>query len=155
MTRAPVETPRIGVLVVCHGGLGEALLETVAMLVGAPAKAWAVGLMPGEGVEDLDAKVCAALARLDPGDGALCLVDIPGGVPARVAGALTAGTGCAVETVSGVNLPMLAEALLRRDDANLPALAELAVRAGRDGVVDLGAALRAAAARASARSTHS
>lgn len=150
-----METPRIGVLVICHGGLAVALLETVSMLVGPPVKAWAVGLMPGEGVEDLETKVRVALGRLDPGDGALCLVDIPGGVPARVAGALTAGTGRAVETISGVNLPMLAEALLRRDDADLPALAELAARAGRDGVVDLGAALRAAAARAAARSSRS
>jgi mannose/fructose/sorbose-specific phosphotransferase system IIA component len=155
MSTPAMETPRIGVLVICHGGLGQALLDTVAMLVGPPAKAWAVGLMPGEGVEDLETKVRAALGRLDPDDGALCLVDIPGGVPARVAGALTVGTGRAVETVSGVNLPMLAEALLRRDDADLSALAELAARAGRDGVVDLGAALRAAAARASARSAHS
>lgn len=154
MSTPAVETPRIGVLVVCHGGLGAALLETVAMLVGPPVKAWAVGLLPGEGVEDLETKVRAALGHLDPDDGALCLVDIPGGVPARVAGALTVGTGRAVETVSGVNLPMLAEALLRRDDADLAALAELAARAGRDGVVDLGAALRAAAARASARSLH-
>jgi mannose PTS system EIIA component len=153
MSMPPAEAPRIGVLVICHGGLGEAVLETVAMLVGPPAKAWAVGLLPGEGVEDLEAKVRATLGRLDPGDGALCLVDIPGGVPARVAGALTVGTGRAVETISGVNLPMLAEALLRRDDADLSALAELAARAGRDGVVDLGAALRAAAARASARSS--
>lgn len=147
-----METPRIGVLVICHGGLGDALLETAAMLVGPPAKAWAVGFEAGEGAEDLDAKVRAALERLDPADGALCLVDIPGGVPARVAAAPTVRTGRAVETVSGVNLPMLAEALLRRDDADLPALAELAARAGRDGIVDLGAALRAAAARASARS---
>jgi mannose/fructose/sorbose-specific phosphotransferase system IIA component len=144
-----VETPRIGALVICHGALGAALLETAAMLVGPPAKAWAISFGPGEGVEDLDAKVRAALARLDPGDGALCLVDIPGGVPARVAAALAAGAGRAVETVSGVNLPMLAEALLRRDGVSLAALAELVARAGRDGIVDLGAVLRAAAVRTS------
>ena len=147
-------TPRIAVVVICHGGLADALLETATMLVGPPPKAWAVTFLPGEGVEDLDAKVRDGLARLDPADGVLCLVDIPGGVPARVAAALAVAPGRAVETLSGVNLPMLAEALLRRDDADLPALVELAARAGRDGIVDLGAALRAAAARASARSSH-
>jgi hypothetical protein len=44
---------------------------------------------------------------------------------------------------------MLAEALLRRDGVSLAALAELAARAGRDGIVDLGVVLRAAAARTS------
>lgn len=152
MTR--VERSRVGVLVICHGGLGGALLETAAMLAGPPARAWAIAFLPGKGPEDLEAEVRDVLGRLDPGDGALCLVDIPGGVPARVAASLTVGPGRAVETVSGVNLPMLAEALLRRDDADLPALAELAARAGRDGVVDLGAALRAAATRAAVRSLH-
>lgn len=146
---APADVPRVGLLVICHGRLADALLETAAMLVGPAAKTWAIGLMPGEGVEDLDAKVRAALARLDPGDGALCLVDIPGGVPARVLGALTLAPGATLETVAGVNLPMLAEALLRRDHAALPALAEFAARAGREGIVNMGPALRAVAARSS------
>jgi mannose PTS system EIIA component len=137
------------VLVVCHGRLAEALLDTAAMLVGPQEAAWAIAFLSGERPEDLEAKVRAALARLEPGGAALCLVDIPGGVPARVAGLLSAEPGSTMETVTGVNVPMLAEALLRRSHADLPALAQCAVRAGRDGVVDLGAALRAAAARRS------
>jgi mannose PTS system EIIA component len=143
----PPMTPRIGVLVICHGRLGDALLETASMLVAAPSKAWSIGLLPGEGPEDLDAKARAALAGLDPDDGALCLVDIPGGVPARVAGALIAAAGRPVEVLSGVNLPMLAEALLCREGNDLGTLAALAAAAGREGIVDLGAVLRAAAER--------
>lgn len=147
----PPKAPHIGVLVICHGGLGDALLETASMLVGAAPKVWSIGLLPGEGPEDLDAKVRAALARLAPDDGALCLVDIPGGVPARVAAALTAAAGRPVEVLSGVNLPMLAEALLCRDGNDLATLAALGAAAGRDGIVDLGAVLRAAAVRSADR----
>jgi len=146
---AAPQAPRTAVLIVCHGALAEALLETAVMLVGPQPDAWAIAFMPGESPEDLEGKVRAALARLEPGDGALCLVDIPGGVPARVLGAPTMAPGSTLETVSGANLPMLAEALLRRDHAGLPALAEFAARAGREGIVNLGPALRAAVARSS------
>jgi mannose/fructose/sorbose-specific phosphotransferase system IIA component len=143
--------PRIAVLVICHGILGEALIETASMLVGSPPKLWALGLLPGEGPEDLEVKLGAVLARLDAEDGVLCLVDIPGGVPARVAGALAVRSGRPVETLSGVNLPMLAETLLCRDGNDLPTLAGLAATAGRDGIVNIGAALRAAGARSADR----
>jgi mannose PTS system EIIA component len=73
-------------------------------------------------------------------DGILCLVDIPGGSPARVVAAQSFKRK-GVEIISGVSLPMLIEALFAREDQSLKELAQTAVQAGVDGVLDLGARL--------------
>jgi len=132
----------IGVLIVTHGRLGEALLESASMLVGDTDQVRAVGFLPGQGVEDLDTAVRAALADLDDGDGILAMVDIPGGSPARVVGALTVERRD-LELVAGANLGMLVETLMARRDAALPSLAGLALQSGRDSIRDLASAIRA------------
>lgn len=134
----------IGVLIVTHGRLGEALLESAAMLVSDVAHVRAVSFLPGQGVEDLDVAVRAALDELRDSDGTLALVDIPGGTPARVVGAISLERS-GVELVSGVNLAMLVEVLLSRQSATLPELVGLAVKGGRDSIQDLAAAIRSAA----------
>jgi mannose/fructose/sorbose-specific phosphotransferase system IIA component len=131
----------IGVLIVTHGRLGEALLEAAAMLVSESACLRAVGFQPGEGVEDLDAKVRAALAELAPNDGVLCLADLPGGSPARVLGGLVFERPD-LELVTGANLPMLVEILLLRKELSLKELVQHAVQSGAGSIMDIGAILR-------------
>jgi mannose/fructose/sorbose-specific phosphotransferase system IIA component len=130
-----------GVLIVTHGRLGEALLDSAAMLVGESACLRTIGFQPGEGVEDLDAKVRQVLAELATGDGVLCLADLPGGSPARVLGGLVFERPD-LELVTGVNLPMLAEILLLRRELNLKELVQHALRSGADSIMDIGAILR-------------
>ncbi|MGE5673533.1 MAG: PTS sugar transporter subunit IIA [Mycobacterium leprae] len=131
----------IGLLVVTHGRLGEALLETAAMISGGTQGARAIGFLPGQGVEDLEAAVTAALGELDAPDGTLCLLDLPGGSPARVVGGLLAQRE-GLEAVTGVNLPMLVEVLFLRDSMGVRELARVARDAGCMGVVDVGDLLR-------------
>lgn len=131
----------IGVLIVTHGHLGEALVEACAMLVSEHECVRAVGFQPGEGVEDLDASVRAALAEMEPNDGVLCLADLAGGSPARVLGGLLLERP-RLEVVAGVNLPMLAETLLLRRELDLQGLVQHALACGTDGIVDIGALLR-------------
>lgn len=132
----------IGVLIVTHGRLGEALLESASMLVSDTDRVRAVSFLPDQGTEDLDAAVRAALDELDDSDGILAMVDIPGGSPARVVGALTIERPD-LELVAGVNLAMLVETLMARRNATLPFLVGLALQGGRDSVRDLASAIRA------------
>jgi len=136
--------PGTAVLVIGHGRLGEALVETAGMIIGPVPKTYAIGFLPSEGVEDLDAAVRRIIDGLAPDDGILCLVDLPGGSPARVLGGLVLGSSLRVEAVTGVNVPMLLEVLLRRDDMDLPDLAAYAARVAADGIVNLRPALAAA-----------
>lgn len=142
------------VLVVTHGPLATALLETASMLVADLSRITAIEFHPGEGPEDLAANVEQALADLGPGP-VLSLVDLPGGTPARVLGT-AAAEGKPVEIVTGVNLPMLLEVLMTRsttatanvtDTTALAAMAETATTAGTDGIVNVTALLRNASGR--------
>jgi mannose/fructose-specific phosphotransferase system component IIA len=47
-----------------------------------------------------------------------------------------------LETVSGVNLPMLVEVLMLRESMSLQELADYAVESGKEGIVDVGKLLR-------------
>lgn len=132
----------IGVLIMTHGRLGEALLEAAAMLVSDTSQVRAIGVFPGQGVEDLERLAREAVASLSFGNGLLCLVDLPGGTPARVAGGL-AMEYPKFEVVTGVNLPMLVEVLLARSSLPLKELCRHAVRTGGEGIADLGSLVRA------------
>jgi mannose PTS system EIIA component len=129
-----------GVLIVAHGPLAEGLLEAANMIVGKTENTKAVSLESTQGVEGLEEAVQAALDQFTNCDGVLCLVDIPGGSPARVVAAQSFKHK-GLEIISGVSLPMLIEALFAREDQSLKELAQTAVQAGVDGVLDLGARL--------------
>ena len=129
-----------GVLIVAHGSLAEGLLEAASMIVGKTENTKAVCFDSTQGVEGLEKAVQAALDQFTACDGVLCLVDIPGGSPARVVAAQSFKRK-GVEIISGVSLPMLIEALFAREDQSLKELAQTAVQAGVDGVLDLGAKL--------------
>jgi mannose/fructose/sorbose-specific phosphotransferase system IIA component len=129
-----------GVLVVAHGSLAEGLLEAASMIVGKSENTEAVCFYSTQGVEGLEEAVEAALDQFTNCDGVLCLVDIPGGSPARVVAAQSYKHK-GVEIISGVSLPMVIEALFAREDQSLKELAQTAVQAGVDGVLDLGARL--------------
>ena len=126
------------ILVLTHGPLSQALLDTCEMILGDVGAATALSFQPGEGPEDLTAKLepIVAAAALD---GLLCLTDLQGGTPARVAASLVPSSH--LDVVCGVNLPMVLE-VLAAGDMPLEDLTVLAVTAGRDSVIDLGGALR-------------
>lgn len=114
------------------------------MIVGSAGTASALPFAPGTGAEELAEAVETAVGDLGRQSGdpsaVLILTDLPGGTPSRVAATLAATTGA--ETVTGVNLPMLAEVLLADPGLSALELAALAYRTGRQGVIDLGAAIR-------------
>lgn len=136
----------VGILVVTHGRLGEALLESARMITGNADGARALAFLPGQGVEDLEAALRETLSESGPVDGSLCLVDLPGGSPARVA-AMLAGECATLEVVAGANLPMVVEVMLMRDTMSAAELAEHATQAGSEGIVNVGALLRKELAR--------
>lgn len=95
----------IGVVVVTHGVLAQALLEAANLIVGELTAAAAVNLRPEDGPEAAREKVEAAVDAVDQGEGVLLLVDLPGGTPCTIC------VGCLehrmAEVVTGVNLSML------------------------------------------------
>jgi PTS system mannose-specific IIA component len=95
----------IGKLVLTHGGLARELLAAATVIAGNTEGFEALSLEWNDDFEAARAKVAAALARLEAGDGILILTDMFGGTPCNVA--LTFQQPGRVEILTGVNLPMV------------------------------------------------
>lgn len=131
----------IHVFLATHGDLGRAMLETAAMISGGTTGIRCAGLYPGGGAEEIRAALREALVPLTGQDQLLCLTDIPGGTPARVAAALSLEDP-RVHVVSGMNLGMLTETLLLRDSMEIGALKAHILSAAQTTISDLGELLR-------------
>ena len=123
----------IGLVVATHGNLGEALLQTVAMIIGPADLARAVSLSRNHSPEVLHDQLAAAVAAVNQNQGVLVAVDMFGGTPANVG--MTLLEPGRVELLTGVNLPMLIKFFAYRERLALPELADLLQGYARDGIV--------------------
>lgn len=95
----------IGLLVVSHGNLAHALLETATEIVGPFDAAEALAISRQERLDDVESRLRSAVVRVRRSGGVLVLVDMFGGTAANVALQLVGDLE--VEIVTGANLPML------------------------------------------------
>lgn len=117
-----------------HGVAAEQLLRTTEMLIGEQENVSFIDFVPGENAETLFDKYTAKLADLSTTDGVLFLVDTWGGSPFNAASRIVNDQDN-YEIVTGVNVPMLVETFMCRDDN--PSMAELvsvALETGRGGI---------------------
>lgn len=71
----------IGVVIVTHGNLADALLNTAEQIMGKQQEqVKAVAFESGQAVADLQNRIMKAVTQVDSGQGTLILVDILGGV---------------------------------------------------------------------------
>jgi PTS system ascorbate-specific IIA component len=127
----------IGVLLVTHGAIGEALLASAEQILGArQAGAAALGVAGGEAPEAVLARARAAAAKLDEGEGVLVLTDMFGATPCNVAARLLEDGR--IEGVAGVSLPMLVRVLAGRR-GSLGDAVRRARSGGAEGVVHMNA----------------
>jgi len=112
----------IGVLVVTHCKLGDALLEATDFILGERPEAMAaVSIDLNENADKLRNKLAAEIKKLKSEDGLLILTDMFGGTPSNLSYSfLEEGS---VEVISGVNLPILIRAANARKNQPLPELA--------------------------------
>ena len=147
----------IAIVIGTHGWAAEQLLKTAEMLLGEQENVGWIDFVPGENAETLIEKYTAQLEKLDTSKGVLFLVDTWGGSPFNAASRIVVDKEH-YEVVAGVNIPMLVETFMARDDnPGFDELVALAVETGREGVKALKAqpvekpATAPAAARAAAR----
>lgn len=127
----------IAIVIGTHGWAAEQLLKTTEMLLGQQENAGWIDFVPGENAENLIEKYQQSLGTLQTDEGVLFLVDTWGGSPFNAASRVIADKPD-YQLVTGVNVPMLAEVFMARDDGPTVAqLAALAVETGREGVRSL------------------
>ncbi|MEN4538941.1 PTS mannose transporter subunit IIAB [Pantoea agglomerans] len=136
----------IAIVIGTHGWAAEQLLKTAEMLLGEQDNVGWIDFVPGENAETLIEKYQARLAELDTTQGVLFLVDTWGGSPFNAASRIVVDKP-QYEVIAGVNIPMLVETLMARDDnPGFDELVAVAVETGREGVKALKAKEEAPAA---------
>ena len=124
----------IAIVIGTHGWAAEQLLKTAEMLLGEQENVGWIDFVPGENAETLIEKYNAQLEKLDTSKGVLFLVDTWGGSPFNAASRIVVDKEH-YEVVAGVNIPMLVETFMARDDnPSFDELVALAVETGREGV---------------------
>ncbi|MDH2924117.1 PTS system D-mannose-specific IIA component (Man family) /PTS system D-mannose-specific IIB component (Man family) [Nicoletella semolina] len=125
----------IAIIIATHGVAAEQLLRTTEMLIGEQNDVAYIDFVPGENAETIMGKYQAKLANeLAHCDQVLFLVDTWGGSPFNAANRVAEGKNN-MDIVTGVNVPMLVETFMARDDnPSLNELVEVALETGRGGV---------------------
>ncbi len=124
----------IAIVIGTHGWAAEQLLKTAEMLLGEQENVGWIDFVPGENAETLIEKYHAQLEKMDTSKGVVFLVDTWGGSPFNAASRIVVDKPNH-EVVAGVNIPMLVETLMARDDdPSFDELVALAVETGREGV---------------------
>lgn len=121
-------------IVATHGHAAKALLETTEMLIGQQEDLHTVDFVPGENAEILADKYRAIMAQYSEGTKFVFLVDLWGGSPFNAAN-MAAGQNPDAYIVTGVNIPMILNAVEARDEGStLAEIVTVAVNEGRAGV---------------------
>lgn len=123
----------IGILLVTHANLGNALIETLEFISGKKeTHISAVSINIQEDPETLRKKIKKAIADVKTDKGVIILTDMFGGTPSNLSYSfLEEGQ---VEVISGVNLPILFKAVNSRSKMNMDALTSVLVEYGKKSI---------------------
>jgi PTS system mannose-specific IIA component len=112
----------IGIVIVTHRQLGEALIDAAEFIIGdEPQETTWVSIDLNESADVLRKKIAEGIKQVEKKEGVLILTDMFGGTPSNLSYSfLEEGQ---VEVISGVNLPILIKALNTRNDMDLGELA--------------------------------
>lgn len=120
-----------------HGVAAEQLLRTTEMLIGEQENVSFIDFIPGENADTLFDKYTQKLTDLDTSKGVLFLVDTWGGSPFNAASRIV-NENSNYDIITGVNVPMLVETFMcRDDDPSMNELITVALETGRGGFVHL------------------
>lgn len=123
----------IGIVVVTHSGLGEALIEAAESIMEAPLDAaTAVSVDLKQSAEAMREKIGNGIKTVDQGRGVLILTDMFGGTPSNLS--LSFLEEGRIEVLTGVNLPLVIRAAKMRKDTKLDDLAESLQAYGRKSI---------------------
>ena len=131
----------VKILVMTHGDLAASVCQAAQMICGKQEGLESLSFRPDWSLEKLVGELRAKLEAMGGDDPVLVMVDMFGGSPSNAIATLM-GEGADIAAAAGVNLPMLLEALMGRDDADdVDAFAESVCAAARESVLDIGALL--------------
>jgi PTS system mannose-specific IIA component len=129
----------INIVVVSHGNLAAELIKSAEMIAGESQGVFFATLHPGDTPESFEEKIDITMAKIE-GQDTLILIDLFSGTPYNITAKQLLKDN--VECITGANLPMLIEAMISREDADLTELAESISQVGINSVKNLKPMLR-------------
>ncbi len=122
----------IGILIVTHKELAEALMSVWDLILGRTEGVQAVSLDPNDPPEVSRQKIQRGLNQINNGIGVIILTDMLGGTPSNLA--LPFLKEGKVEVLTGVNLPMLMKLPQIRQKTDLREAALALKQSGQKGI---------------------
>lgn len=129
----------LSIIILSHGPLAKVLADTAAMVLGPQELLLAVGLYENESPADLKQKLIEAITSLPAQSELLIFSDIQSGTPFNTAALLSREH--VFEHISGVNLPLLVEALTLRNYLSAGELKEKLIASAPATVIDVNSLL--------------
>ena len=112
----------IGIVIVTHGQLGDALIDVADCILGQRSEGViSISININENVDNLREKIVEGIKKVDMNKGVLILTDMFGGTPSNLSYSFLE-EGC-LEVISGVNLPILIKAVNARSKMGISELA--------------------------------
>ncbi|WP_010632439.1 PTS sugar transporter subunit IIA [Sporolactobacillus vineae] len=127
----------IAILLVTHGHFGAELLKSAELIAGQQEDVETISLNKEDSIQEFGDVVRQKIASLlSHRNKLLVLTDLFGGSPSNVTAANLKSMG--FKCLSGVNLPMLLEALILRNGTDdLDQLSSKVMKSGVDGIKDI------------------
>jgi mannose PTS system EIIA component len=119
----------IGMVIVTHGTLANALRDAMEHVVGKQNDVATVCIESDAEFESQRAEIATRMNEVNSGDGVILLTDMFGGTPSNLAMSMLDKPG--VEIIGGVNLPMLVKLAKIRGTHALAEAVQCAENAGR------------------------
>ncbi|RMC51082.1 mannose/fructose/sorbose PTS transporter subunit IIA [Lactobacillus sp. ESL0228] len=126
----------VGIVLASHGGFADGIAQSAQMLFGEQDNFAHVILTPDEGPDDIREKMNSAISSFTSQDEILLLVDLWGGTPFNQANSLLKEHP-SWAIVSGMNLPMVVEALTQRltnPDFSAHEIASAVIEPAKEGI---------------------
>ena len=124
------------IIVATHGGLAEGMIDTLELMIGKQENIWFLGLRHEDSIDTFIKRVDSF--AVDTDHDILFMTDLLGASPYNAAAqAIHHNRDKHVICVSGINLSMLVEAALKRNDMKLDELADYLVETGKQGIAKL------------------
>ena len=116
------------ILLLTHGDWGKYIIDAGKMIVGNVDRVSQISLNPADTFEEFYEKVEKKVSEMK--EGSLIITDIFGGTTTNVAAKLS--LSYKINIISGLNAPLLFEALLNIDSINEDSVLDSIVEEGRD-----------------------
>ncbi len=119
----------IGLVIVTHGQLAEEFVKVAKQITGEQKYLETVCIAENDNIEEKRDELLKKVAKANNGKGVIVLTDMFGGTASNIAISITQDDD--IETLAGINLPLLIELLSIRGNGNMKDIIIKARDAGR------------------------